>query len=298
MQLANRTEWLKQRQTGLGATDIASLVGVGFSNPQRVYADKITPIVEEQPCHPLLSIGLATEDLNARLYAEKMGVDALTQPPGITRHPSVEWMFSTLDRQAPDRIVELKYTPFLSDGWGEEMSDQIPMGYLIQTHWQMMCAAITDADVSVLSGTGEHRVYRTQYDFDLGSMLAHIGFNFWTSFVEPRQAPPEDWTHPLAVQVLDKLGSITAGTHIDLGEDAAIFARNYREFKAVAREAEANADANKTELLRLMGDAEKASTGGYVLSRIMIPEARIEAYTRKPFVRFDVREPKVKKGKS
>ena len=53
-----RMAWLRQRQQGLGATDISSLSGEGFLTPRQVYASKVDPIDAERDVHPLLLICL------------------------------------------------------------------------------------------------------------------------------------------------------------------------------------------------------------------------------------------------
>lgn len=292
----NRIAWLKKRQTGLGATDIASLIGEGFGTPQTVYAEKVAEDITDAPPHPLLAMGLATENLNARLYSERMGV-AVREKPGVTKAPGHDWAFASLDRVTDDgRILELKYTPFFGERWGDEFTDEIPNGYIVQTQWQMFAMGrMEQADVSVLSGTADHRIYRIGIDPTLIQLLLDIGGEFWNSFVRTQTPPPADWLHPAAKELHVRIEKIVADRTAVLGEDAIAVIAEYRQLKQVIKEAETEIDIRRAKIESLMGDAAKAVAGPYKLSRIVVEGGKTVSYVTKPYVRLDVREPK-KKG--
>lgn len=294
----DRQAWLEQRRGGLGATDIASLAGVGFRTPTQVYESKVNPLAEAD-AHPLMLIGLATEELNADLYARRMDTRVVHRLVEIDRHPLHLWAAATLDRvkQVDGSPVELKYTPFFGDRWGDEFTDEIPDGYLVQTQWQMFVVGADQADVSVLSGTGDHRVYRVLRNDPLIGLLLELGRRFWSDHVLARVPPPADWCALYAGKIEDAIPTVR-DEELSLGEigdPAHLAASEYLSAKRVAKEAEEIADAARAKVETLMGEAAKATAGPLLLSRTLVEGGKEISYVSKPYVRLTIREPKPKR---
>lgn len=297
MNATERTAWLGARRAGLGATDIASLCGIGFATPTEVYRSKVGPAADADDAHPLLKIGLATEALNASLYTARTGVE-LRKPAAIDRHTIHPWAAASLDWVTTAVTpVETKYTPFFGDRWGEEFTEEVPDAYLVQVQWQMFVTANETADVSVLSGTGDHRVYRVPRSEPLIGLLLDVGRRFWVDHVLAETPPPADWCERFAGAVTERL-AVDPTYEPVLGPEAAALAEEYRAAKGVVKDAEAVADDAKAKLLDLMGDAAKATAGPYTLTRSIVEGGKEVAYITKPHVRFQIREPKKPKGDS
>lgn len=304
MTKTERLTWLKERQGGIGATDIASIVGVGFRSPTQVYEEKIAPdVAAEKPAHPLLLIGLATEELNARLYSEKMESDVM-KSAGISwgKCGSRSPIFASLDYLAfgkgdstNGRPLETKYTPFIDDRFGEPMTADVPTGYMVQTQWQMFAVDHPElADLSLLSGTGDHRIYRMTYDSDLVRMLLDVADEFWNKFIVPRQAPPADWEAGAGGEVLKRCEALVPNTKIDLGVVGADLAKDYKRFKLIEKEAGEEASKCYAGILGIMGEAERAEAQGFKFKRSIVAGGPV-SYTREAYTRLTVTAPKEKK---
>lgn len=305
----DRKAWLAERKTGLGATDIASLCGVGFGTPQTVWADKTTPEVPDDEPHPLLAIGLATERLNVGLYCRRMGLtygEDVAKPLPILRHPNQSFAFASLDFETSAGIpVETKYTIFFTDArWGEELTDQVPFGYITQGQWQLGCANRDYQDVSVLSGSGEHRIYRVCRDVKLVGLLLDIGGEFWDRFVTTGTPPPNDWMHPAREELTARLIAIEKERHVVLTGEAEEIAANFVRLKEIAKDADDEAERMKSALNLAMDQhgvprPGKAIAGDVRLSRWIVEEAYVEPkpYLRKAYEQFRATKIKPKKGK-
>jgi putative phage-type endonuclease len=293
MTATERTAWLMERRTGLGATDLASLCGVGFRTPLQVYESKVDPTADDELVHPLLRIGLATEQLNAELYAARTGTEVLRPEHAISRHSIHPWAMASLDRLAmADGVatpLELKYTPFFGERWGEEFTEQIPDAYLVQVQWQMYVTDAHSADVSVLSGTGDHRIYRVPRSDGLAGLLLDVARRFWHDCVLAQVPPTNDWCQQFAGAVTERLEVLDRVVEPVLGPEAEVLADEYQRAKGVAKEAEAIADRAKERLTELMGSVSRATAGRFQLSRTLVEGGKEVRYLTKPYVRFGVR---------
>ncbi len=288
----NRQEFLEARRAGLGATDLANLTGVGFHNDAaKIYRSKVDHDGGDAGS-VLMEMGLATEGLNASLYEKAMDCPLAIPAPVVTRHPALEWACASLDRTKPNgEPVELKYTPFFRDDrWGESLTDQSPLGYIVQTTWQMGISVRESADVSVLSGTGEHRIYRVQLDHELLNLLVQIGGEFWSEFVVTHTEPPPNWRSKLSTQVAERAVQITANKSLILDQSHGDIAEQFLRLRQIEKDAGEEAEVLKTRLQHAMGDAAKAVAGNCRLSQWLVAEATItpKPYTRKPYTGFRV----------
>lgn len=276
----DRLAWLAERQSGVTATDVRRLVCPWDpSRPEgaRIFDEKAGPVADSG-ASPLMEMGLATEEHNARLYARRTGFALVTFPP-LSRNPAEPWQVASLDRQAADgRPVELKYTPFFNDDWGEEYTDAIPLGYVVQVTWQMQVVGAEWADVSALNGYGDHRVYRVRFEPELAKALTVIAADFW-AVVRAGLRPADDWAHPLAARLVEARERVEAGKRVRL-PDAEFAAFEWLELKAVERRAAELADEVKAGLVARMGDAEEAEAGRYRLCRK--PRARFVREVKSP----------------
>lgn len=307
MTATERTNWLGARQRGIGGTDIASIAGVGFQTALDVFEEKVAAEPIDRPPSPIMMMGLATEDHNAHLYAERTG--ATLMRPGLVWSKIEPWQFATFDRIArfdsgdPNeysecRPVETKYCLYFGDDWGEDGSDQIPDGYIIQATWQIVALRSTgrivhQADVSALAGTGEHRRYPVRYDERLAVMLLELGRAFW-KFVEAR-TPPLDWVHPLQDEIATHLTKIRPDTTIALAESAQQMADAYAKAKDAEKEAKQLADGIKAALRKELGEYEEGilPDGRRVRQRVTHRKAyQVEATS---YVDFRILNPKKEK---
>lgn len=261
MDAAERRAWLKERQTGLGGTDLAAIAGVGFRSAAEVYAEKVAAeAADERAGDDLLAFGLETEPINARRYERRTG---LALAPGwLARSPLHPWAFATLDAAAlataDPRPVDFKYAAFPDGEWGPDGSDQVPEGYVVQLTWQALVlqhggVPATRGDVSLLTGRGEHRIYVIPFDDRLAGLLLALGAEFWAR-VESR-AGVEDWRSPLADEVGSRLAEIRPDTAVELGDDAAYLADCYELHRQQEKSSKGAAEDVRARLQGLLAGA-------------------------------------------
>lgn len=183
----NRATWLEQRRLGIGGSDAPAIMGLSkWRTPLSVWLDKTGQIEAADESEPM-RWGTLLEPVIRQEYATRTGRAVVT--PGLIRHPDHEFIIGTPDGIADDgRIVEIK-TARSGDGWGEPGSDQVPDDYLIQVQHYMMLSGAALADVAVLIGGSDFRVYTVPADRELHGMMVDAEAAFWQQVVD-RIPPP------------------------------------------------------------------------------------------------------------
>jgi putative phage-type endonuclease len=158
-----RRQFLEERRTGLGSSDVAAVLGYDqFRTPLDVYMSKVLPVEVEAP-GPDAQRGIDLEPIAADKYQAHSGL-ALMEVP-TQRHPTHPWAMASVDRLgfdvsqlgetmpvglvdklvgamgmevhdlAPDEVVEIKCPRARTYGtWRRE---GLPERTTIQTVWQL-----------------------------------------------------------------------------------------------------------------------------------------------------------------
>lgn len=182
------TEQLKVRRGGIGSSEIAAICGLSeWASPLTVWLSK-TGQGSVSNALPL-RIGSQLEPLIADLYTETTG-EALTNPNTVYRSARYDWQLATPDRVrlSDGGIVECK-NAYLSTGWGDEGTDQIPQEYICQVQWQMDAMGVEFAHVAAITGR-RFGIYVVTRDDDLCDALREAAERFWTDHVLTGTQPP------------------------------------------------------------------------------------------------------------
>lgn len=299
-----RKSWLEERRGGIGASDMPVLCGLSrWSSPLALWHTKVYGAIDggmtaEQRW------GLRLEDAIAGAYLEERpGVEL--ENPGLVRHPEYPWMLATLDRKAlwwplglPDRPLELKTcSAFHADDWGEPGTDQVPENHLVQVQHQMAVTGCEVADVAVLIGGQDFRIYTVPRSEAIIARLLEIGEAFWRRVVD-RDPPEPDWAHPGTPALLDAMYPPNPEQGVHLGEEAVPYLEQYLACREAKGRAEESQSAARARLVHLMGTAGQATLPtGHVLTRKVVKR---EGHTVGPSesIQLFVRQPKSKKGKT
>lgn len=188
--METRLEWLKARQTGIGGSDVAAILGVSkWRTPLDVYLSKVGEAVESED-NDSMEWGRRLEPVVRQAYSDKTGTQVLV-PSELIRSEKHPFMIANLDGLTEDRVVEIK-TARTSADWGEEGTDEIPDYYLTQVQHYMSVTGKTLCDVAVLIGTSDFRIYTVKSDPELESLIIKAEEEFWR-LVESN-TPPEPRT--------------------------------------------------------------------------------------------------------
>lgn len=201
----NKNEWLAGRKNGLGASEVASALGMGFVSQLDLWKSKVgikeLPNIDE---NDRVRYGQDAEEYLRQLFAlqYKKDYDVSYFRYRVYRNDKNPMFTCTLDGELVEKetqkkgILEIKTTWITSkQDLSEWEGNHIPQKYYIQTLSQLF---VTEFDFVILfaqlimsNGNSELRHYRIDKEEvrDDIEYIAKEGAKFWV-YVETRQAPP------------------------------------------------------------------------------------------------------------
>jgi len=277
----DRLAWLIERRKGIGASDAASIMGVGkWGTALSVWLDKTSdePPKEESE-ETQFQRGNFFEPVCARLYANKTGED-LYKPAPILWHDDLDWMYASLDyrRKSDHRPIECKTTRTMEE-FGEPDSDQVPAYYAIQAQQQMEVADQPFVDFSVLCGF-DHFIYTVKRNYEIAAMIIEVGGQFWEN-VKSRIQPDIDWAHKTTPELMKTLYQKVKRRTITLGGEAVLLHDQYEQLKLEEKTAKEAKELIHAKMKALMGEADVAELSDG--SKWTRAEIKNPGYTVAPF---------------
>ena len=193
MNIMEREQWLKERKTYIGGSDVAALCGLNkYKSAMGIYLEKTSADVEETEITGAMEWGTRLEDTIACAYSTRTGF-TIEVEPNVIRHPEHSFIAANIDRWADGKkhILECKTAGFMmSKEWGEEYTDQIPESYLCQVAYYAAICNVEKIDIAVLIGGQDFRIYTYNRNRDFESKLIKVACNFWHNHVL-KGIPPE-----------------------------------------------------------------------------------------------------------
>ena len=258
-----REEWLAHRMTGIGASEIPSILGVNpYKSRFALWAEKTgkTPPVEVSIP---MEVGIALEPLVAKFYQKSTGRHI--EDPGdctIWQHPELPCLFCT-----PDRIVtredgvigplELKTTgEFRAKEWA---SGEPPLDNQCQHQAQMAVLGCEWGSLAGLVGSREfHHFDIDRNDRFIAVMLSKVE-EFWDRVLND-DPPPVDGSESTA-QALKALYPQSNGEMVELDAYLLAVVEQWEAAKAEEKDAVARKDEAKAVLIQAIGDADGGTIG-------------------------------------
>ena len=270
-------DFTQDRSKYIGGSDIGAILGLSpFKSPLAVWMEKTGKEVKTVDSLPL-RFGSFVEEFVANEYAKATGF-ALRHDESIYIHPDYSYMSAHIDRfvhtdgldQAATKILECKTAnPFSRAQWGEPGSDQIPLHYLTQVTWYLAITGIERADIAVLIGNTDFRIYTILRDPELENLVLEKAHHFWHEHVlkdiPPPAQTPEDCQ--LLFQRSDPSKTLEANA-----ETLALLER-LQTLHYQGNACDEEITALKTQIMAQMQDAEVLAHQGQVLATWKAPKA-------------------------
>lgn len=215
----SRQEWLAVRNGGIGSSDAAAAIGLSpYKSPLELWLEKTgRKAPDDLSQSEAVFWGTTLEPVLAKVYAERTG-NKVRRVNAVLQHPEHPFMLANLDRSiGGEGVLEIKTAGHHSAPFWEE---GIPEAYQCQVLHQLAVTSRTWADVAVLIGGQDFRIYRIERDDDKVAGLVERETAFW-QHVESDTAPPTDGSESSA-RALGWLYPRDAGTTIDCTESSTL----------------------------------------------------------------------------
>lgn len=186
----------RPRSTYLGGSDAAAACGI---DPYRSSVDLWLVKTGRKEADDLsenqaVRWGTLLEPVVRREYAAQTGF--AVEPGRFLLHPGFQWLAANVDGFAtpagqPRRVLEIKTAGLRqSHLWGEPGSDAVPMPYVVQVMHYLLVSNLDVADVAVLVGGQDFRVYTVERDPDVIEWMIEREAAFWDCVTSGK--PPDE----------------------------------------------------------------------------------------------------------
>jgi putative phage-type endonuclease len=268
----------RTRPLGLGGTDIGAVLGLSpYKTPLELWSELVSG---EQPTSRdliHLRFGQHAESFIASEYERATGLFTAQLSPTLF-HKKHGFMFGHVDRfvvETPDtpavvdgtitanKLLECKTSSaFSKNDWGEPGTDQVPPLYLVQCAWYMAITECQSADLAVLIGNSDFRIYTIERDLELEDLILSHALHFWSDHVIGQKPPG-----PINVQDASLLfPKESSGSSVEANEAMLESIRLYQDNCAKSQALSTECDRLKLEILNYMGHAEKLTHAGETLA--------------------------------
>lgn len=253
-------EWLKQRQTGIGGSDAAAILGLSpYRTPFQVYQEK-TGQLDAQPDNENMLWGRVLEPVIRQQYADRTG-RVVRIPEEMLRHPVHGFMIANVDGVTDDsRLLEVK-TARSAKEWGEPGSDQIPQAYLIQVQHYLAVTMLPVADVSVLIGGSDYRQYEIPADLELQEMIIEGEAKFWNDLQAGIAPEPISFADAQA-----RYGRNSSTGEVQASDEVLQAIKHLEVIKKESKRLELLEEENKAVLMLALGDLDTLVHEGKTLA--------------------------------
>jgi putative phage-type endonuclease len=246
---------------GIGASEIAAIAGLNpYSSPWDVWRSKVDGV--ETPSNAPMEWGHRLEPAIRQKYADDTNVKVMV-PETSLYHPVIPWARATpdgivLDEKSGDaagavwkHLLQCKNV----GTWVERAWRSAPPEYVqLQEQWELNVTNLQRADIAVLIGGNDFRIYTVHRDDTLINDLVDIAARFWER-VEKRVAPEVDESDACRDHFVKKLAKADAVELVADERSEALFAE-WRILHLQQRQAETRLKIIRNLLLSDLVDAQ------------------------------------------
>lgn len=299
---ADRDVWLGARRAGIGASEIAVVLGISpHDSPFSLYWKKVNGW--ETPDNPDMEAGRRMESAIADWAADVIDPlqNLVVRPSGLYASAERPWQLATPDRlvyllcetcdgagrypdslqDCPDCLVqgdgnrtggrlaavlETKH-PFSWEDFGPDGSDEIPVYFRSQLLQQMDVLDVEEGWLAAYCGH-ELRTYRLWRDDKDIAFMRNRGAAFWQR-IQNGDVPDVD-EHSATLETLQRLHPTVQDVDVQVSLE---LAEGYRRARALRSRIEQTVDRYEARIRAAIGDGRRAMHGKkLVASRSVYPQ--------------------------
>jgi len=254
----SHAEWLAEREKGIGASDVAAILGLSPWETAFSLWLKKTHQVEPEPENEAMLMGHLLEEVVVKRWEMETGEKAIKASAAdiIYVSPEHDFLRATPDRVVRGRkkILECKTTVTQID------ETDLPIHWVTQVIYQMYVTGIHDADLAWLVSGRYFGYAHIPYDEEYAKFIVEKVSEFWNDCVIGGKEPE-------LISVLDyTLKGSEPGTTIEADSEALSQVLSMRTINASITQQEAAVEDYKDSLKLFMGENESLTYEGKVLA--------------------------------
>lgn len=289
--MVNNQDFANLRAKSLGGSDIGAILGVNrYRSAVDVWLEKTGRKVP-QVNNLATRFGEFAEEFVASEYSLSTSLKLMNHPQSIVHH-KYDYMHGHVDRFVCDaeslydasgamlatRILECKTAnPFAQHEWGELGSDQVPMSYLAQCAWYMMITQLPQADLAVLFGNTDFRVYEIPRDLELEEMILERTKSFWEDNVL-QDIPPKPQSESDLRSLFPKS---QMGKSVEASHETIELIKKLQSTQAQIESYEQELSTLKQDIMAQMQDAELLMLNGKTIATWKAPKPSVRVDTKR-----------------
>lgn len=272
----DKLAWLRERQCGIGGSDVGAILGVNkYKTPFEVYIEKTEPITEVKEQSESAYFGDIFEDVVAKEFEKRTG-KKVRRDRKHYKHKDYPFMVANIDRRVvgENAILECKTAnQFLMKEWeGEE----IPASYLVQVQHYLAVTGAEIGYIAVLIGGQKFIWKEVQRDEELIDMIIQSEREFW-KLVEAKTPPSLDGSSAAENYLKEKYKQAESEKSIELGFEYKDKIKTYLEKKEQLKGFETEVKELENQIKFEIGSAEYAHAPGYTLSWKNVSSSKVDS---------------------
>lgn len=272
----DKLQWLKERQCGIGGSDVGAILGVNkYKTPFEVYLEKTEPITEVGEQSESAYWGDQFEEVVAKEFEKRTG-KKVRRDRKHYKHKEYSFMVANIDRKVvgENAILECKTAnQYLANEWQD---DEVPASYLLQVQHYLFVTGAEVGYIAVLIGGQKFIWKEIQRDEELIEMIIEAEKNFW-KMVEDKTPPALDGSSAAEKYLKEKYKEAETDKSIELGFEYKEKIKSYLEMKEQLKNFEAQVKELENQIKAEIGKAEYAYAPGYRLSWKNILSNRVDS---------------------
>ena len=261
----NKLEWLKERQKGIGGSDVGAIMGVNsYKSAFEVYLEKTEYITEVTECSEAAYWGTTLEEVVAKEFSIRTGKKVRRDNRHLV-HKDYPFMVANIDRRivGEDAILECKTAnSFKVKEWE---SEEVPASYLLQCQHYLAVTGAKKCYIAVLLGGQKFIFKEIDRDEELIKMIINSEEIFWNEYVKRGIAPPLDGSFGASRYINEKYKISDKNLKIDLKSEYEDRIKQYLDLKDQVKMLDENIKAIENCIKNELGNAERGLVNNFLV---------------------------------
>ena len=263
--MENKLEWLRERQKGIGGSDIGAILGLNkYKTAFEVYLEKTEPILEGGEQSESAYWGDQFEEVVAKEFEKRTG-KKVRRDRRHFQNKDYPFMVANIDRRivGENSILECKTAnQYLAKEWEEE---EVPASYLVQVQHYLAVTGATKGYIAVLIGGQKFIWKEVERDDELIEYIIEAEKDFW-KMVKDKTPPALDGSSAAEKWVNERYKKVNEGEVIKLDSSWKELLNKRKELKEYKDNVEQEIKEIENQLKQNIGYAEYANVPGYSIS--------------------------------